>query len=213
MRAGIVTLLTAALAAPMLHAQALDDVCRPLERPRAGAWAAYRLRTAAGDSTDVRLALVGRVTTPDGEHVWQESVLRRAGTETVIQSLVPADPYDPATIRRAVIRAPGREPLELPPSALAMMRDAGGQGPAGMDACRDGRAVGWETVDVPAGTVRALHVRYLRDGRTADSWLAPGIPFALVRTVVAGDADTLELTLVAHGGDAQPTAPLPGEAR
>jgi hypothetical protein len=209
-RAGCL-LTVLASGAGRLDAQILDQVCRPLERPQVGAWARYHLATTEGDSTEVRLAVVGRAVTPAGEHVWQESVLRGAGAETVIQSLVPAAPYDPATIRRAIIHAPGRAPLELPESALRSL--AGRQTGTGLDACRDGEALGWETLTVPAGQVRALRVRYTRDGRTAETWLAPAIPFAVVRTVVAGSASVsgIELTLLGYGHDATPTVPLPDE--
>lgn len=201
--------------APMT-AQGLADVCRPLEQPAVGSWARYRLRSAADstDSTEVRLALVGRERIDGREFVWQESVVATTAGEAVIQSLVPAGPYDPTAIRRAIVRAPGQPATEVPPSALAAMR-GGGQGSVGLDACRQGEAVGWETVTVPAGPVRALHVRYARDERTADTWLAPGIPFAVTRTVVSGPASAhrVELVLLAHGRDAAPSMPLPGPAR
>jgi hypothetical protein len=60
-----------------------------------------------------------------------------------------------------------------------------------------------------------MHVRYERDGRTADVWLAPAVPFALVRSVVvgAGGTDSIELVLIAHGRDAVPTVPLPPGSR
>jgi hypothetical protein len=204
--------ITLALVLPVTPAaaQALADVCRPLEQPAVGSWARYRLRGAAGDSTEVRLALVGRERIDDREYVWQESVVATAGGEAVIQSMVPASPYDPTAIRRAIVRAPGQPAAEVPPTALAALAGGGGQGSVGLDACRQGEAIGWETVTVPAGPVRALHVRYARDERTADAWLAPGIPFAVARTVVAGPkpSDRVELVLLAHGRDATPTIPL-----
>jgi hypothetical protein len=197
-----------------LAAQALAEVCRPLEHPVVGNWARYRLRGGTADSSEVRMALVGREGIADREYVWQESVVTTAAGDAVIQSLVPASPYDPTAIQRAIVRPPGQSPAEVPSTALARM-PAGGQSSAGLDACRQGEVVGWETVTVPAGQVRALHVRYVRAERTADAWLAPGIPFALARTIVTGatPADRLELELLAHGRDATPTMPLPGPAR
>lgn len=210
-RALVLALLVGPAAGPLL-AQATDQVCRPLEQPRVGGWAEYRLRTPDGDSTVVRMAIVGRVTAEGRAHVWQESVMRAGGATTVIQSLVAADPYDPTAIARAIIHAPERPPMELPATALAMMRRSGGQGPTGIEACRSGEPVGWETITVPAGEIRALHIRYQRDGRSADSWLAPGIPFATVRTLVTAEAPAgvIELVLLAHGTDARPTKPLDG---
>jgi hypothetical protein len=209
-----VVVLALALPTTPAAAQGLADVCRPLERPAVGSWARYRLR-GGSDSTEVRLALVGRERIEGRDYVWQESVVGSPQGEAVIQTLVPASPYDPTAIRRAVVRAPGQPAVEVPPTALARMLPGGGQGAAGLDACRRGEAVGWETVTVPAGPVRALRVRYTREERTAETWLAPGIPFALTRTVVAGPApsDRVELVLLAHGRDATPTIPLAGPAR
>lgn len=193
------------------HAQALVDVCRPVEEPVAGGWARYRLR-GTGDSTEMQLALVGTASWGGAPHVWQESLIPTPAGEAVIQSLVPANPYDPTTVRRAIMRPPGQAPVEVPASALAAMKQRA-LGAASLDACRTGQAIGWETLDVPAGRLRAMHVRYSRDGRTADVWLAPAVPFALVRSVVAGPGgtDPIELVLIGHGRDAVPTVPLPPE--
>ena len=205
-----VILLVGVFGASPAMGQGLADVCRPLEQPVEGSWARYRLRGGLGDSAEVRMAVVGHERIGDQDYFWQESILSAAAGETVIQSLVPATPYDPTAIRRAVVRLPGQEPMELPPAALAMLKQASGQGTTALDACRHGEGLGWETIEVPAGRVRALRVRYTRDGRTAETWLAPGIPFAVTRTIVVGDsaAQRLELELVGHGRHAAPTIPL-----
>jgi len=204
----LLTVLATLLPAASVGGQTLADVCRPVEAPVPGGWARYRLR-GPGDSTEMRLALVGTASWGGAPHVWQESLIPTPAGETVVQSLVPANPYDPTTVRRAVMRPPGQGPMEVPATALAAMRQRA-QGAAGVDACRTGQAVGWETLEVPAGRVRALHVRYTRAGRTADVWLAPAVPFALVRSLVPGPDGTgpIELVLIGHGRDAVPTIPL-----
>jgi hypothetical protein len=209
MKATFLTTLAALATAAPTHAQALADVCRPVEEPVPGSWARYRL-WGGGDSTELRLSVVGTASWGGRPHVWQESLIPTPAGETVIQSLVPANPYDPTNIRRVILRPPGRDPMEVPASALAAMRQRT-QGAASLDACRTGQAIGWETLQVPAGRLRALHVRYTRDGRTADVWLAPAVPFALVRSVVpgTGEAEAIELVLIGHGRDAVPTVPLP----
>jgi hypothetical protein len=212
-RGCVLALLSALAPAASARAQALADVCRPVEQPAAGGWARYRLR-GAGDSTETRLALVGTASWGGAAHVWQEALIPTPTGEAVIQTLVPANPYDPTTVRRAILRAPGGDPVEVPASALAAMRQRA-QGTAVLDACRTGQAVRWETLDVPAGRLRAMHVRYERDGRTANVWLAPAVPFALIRSVVVGPGvtDSIELVLIGHGRDAVPTIPLPPGTR
>ncbi len=202
--------LVAATAMPA-SAQDLSEACGWLQTPTVGGWASYRL-SAGGrdDSTTVRIAIVGHEAVSGVEHFWQETVMRTGAMRTVVQTLVPGVPYDPTTIRRAIVQAPGRDPVELSPRALSTMPS--GQGTGGVDACRHGQPQGWETITVPAGTFRALHVRYARDGRTADSWLVPSIPFALARSVITGaggPADTIELVLLDRGLDATATLPLP----
>jgi hypothetical protein len=193
-------------------AQETSEACRWLQTPTVGGWASYRLTAGGhGDSTTVRIAIVGRERVDGVEHVWQETVMRTGALRTVVQSLVPSAPYDPTTIRRAIVQAPGRDPVELSSRALSTMPLVG-QGTGGMDACRRGQPQGWETITVPAGTFRALHVRYDRDGRAADSWLVPSVPFALARSVITGaggSADTVELVLLDRGFDATATLPLP----
>jgi hypothetical protein len=202
--------LTAALVTPVA-AQDLDAACRALRTPTVGLWAQYVVKSGAQpDSTVLRLAFVAEERMDGAAHVWQETVIAAAGTETVIQSLVPTDPYDPTAIRRAVLRLPGRAAMEVRPQALQAMRGSTHE-PQALDACNRGEALGSESVAVPAGTFRAIRVRYSRDGRTAESWLVPTVPLALARSVVT-DAATgarMELVLVAHGRDATPTVPLP----
>lgn len=213
-RLSIGLLLPALLAgSPMpTAAQDVAQACRWLQTPTVGGWARYRLTAGiAPDTLTVRIAVVGEFPVDGARHLWQETVMVRGSSRTVIQTLVPASPYDPTAIRRAIVQAPGQKAVELPPTALATL-PSGGQGSAGADACRRGRPVGWETIVVPAGTFRALHVRYERDERHADSWLVPSVPFALARSIVAAPSDssrTVELVLVDRGFDATATIPLP----
>lgn len=209
--AGFLLLLLTATAASAA-AQEVAQACRWLQTPTVGGWAQYRLTAGiASDTPTVRIAIVGRARLDGIQHFWQETVMQSGSSRTIIQTLVPASPYDPTTIRRAIIQTPGQRAMELPPQALARL-PSGGQGSAGADACRRGQPVGWETIVVPAGTFRALHVRYEREGRQADSWLVPSVPFALARSIVVTPGDStrsVELVLLERGFDATATLPLP----
>lgn len=210
--AGLLLVLLFAATAASARAQEVSQACRWLQTPTVGGWARYRLTAGiAPDTPTVRIAIVGRARMDGVEHFWQETVMRSGSSQTVIQTLVPASPYDPTTIRRAIVQAPGQRPMELPPQALATL-PSGGQGSAGADACRRGQPVGWETIVVPAGTFRALHVRYERNGRHADSWLVPSIPFALAHSIISAPGDStraVELVLLERGFDATAMLPLP----
>jgi hypothetical protein len=209
---GLVLVAVLAGSAAPATAQDVAQACRWLRTPTVGGWARYRLTAGtAPDTPTVRIAVVGQARLDGVEHLWQETVMLSGSSRTVIQTLVPATPYDPTAIRRAIVQPPGQSAVELPAEALATLPSSG-QGSAGADACRRGQPVGWETIVVPAGTFRALHVRYERGGRHADSWLVPSVPFALARSIVSvpGDSSrTVELVLVDRGFDATATIPLP----
>jgi hypothetical protein len=210
--AGFLLVVLLAATAASAPAQEVAQACRWLQTPTVGGWARYRLTAGIpADTPTVRIAIVGRARLDGVQHFWQETVLQSGSSRTVIQTLVPASPYDPTTIRRAIIQAPGQRAVEVPPEALATL-PSGARGSAGADACQRGQPVGWETIAVPAGTFRALHVRYERAGRHADSWLVPSIPFALARSIVSAPGDStrpVELVLLERGFDAGPTLPLP----
>ena len=63
--------------------------------------------------------------------------------------------------------------------------------------CQSARVVGWESVSVPAGEFRALHVQP-KDG--GDAWVTRDHQFGLVRAVMK-DGTTLQLT--GRGNDAK----------
>jgi hypothetical protein len=196
------TSLTLAVSSPA-GAQDLATVCGAVGRVTVGQWAGYRLTSGpAGDVSRMRVAVVGRETTPGGDLLWHETSMESGRGAVTIRMLVPADPYDPTDIHRAVVQVNDQAPMELPANQLAAMRE---QLPRDLTTdpirrCGEGVVVGWESVKVPVGTFRALHVRHERDGRTADVWMVPTVPFGMVRTVVAGDsAATAEIVLTGFG--------------
>ena len=102
--------------------QEVAQACRWLRTPTVGGWARYRLTAGiAPDTPTVRIAVVGRARLDGVEHLWQETVMSSGSSRTVIQTLVPASPYDPTAIRRAIVQAPGQDAVELPSKALATL--------------------------------------------------------------------------------------------
>lgn len=169
-----------------------------------GQWASYQLSIGATDRvTTLRSAITGSERLDGVSYVWQELTSASGGGDVVVRLLVPGDPYRPTDIRRAVVRLPGQDPMELPPPLVARVREQQGTAaaPDPTATCSDGRALDWEMVTVPAGTFRALRVRHAREGRVADTWLVPGIPFGQVRTVVEGPSagERTEVVLTGYG--------------
>ena len=62
--------------------------------------------------------------------------------------------------------------------------------------CNSARVVGWESVSVPAGTFRALHMTTVDGG---DVWASRDVPFGLVKT----HAKQGDLALTGRGADAK----------
>ena len=98
---------------------------------------------------------------------------------------------------RAVVMKLGSVPaMEMPMNAPGANR--GAPGSDALRDCSNAKVIGWESVTVPAGTFRALHVQNAQ-GR-GDSWIVPDLPFALVKMGTGHEAnDSTRMVLLAHG--------------
>jgi hypothetical protein len=196
------------VAVPAVRAQDLTGLCRKAMRPPAGAWSRFRLEGGRENGATVRMAVVGSESHGDTTYLWIEMAARgfRMGgprgeggggdTVTMINKmLVPGIGPGMASPRAVVIKFGGVPAMEMPMHAPA------GRGTPGQDAlkdCANAKVVGWESVTVPAGTFRALHVQN-SNGR-GDSWVVPDLPFALVKLSTGHDAqDSSRMVLLAHG--------------
>jgi len=192
------------LAVPAVRAQDLTDLCRKAMRPPAGAWSRFRLEGGRENGATVRMAIVGSESHGDTTYLWVETAARgfrmggpRGGagggdTVTMISKMLVAGIGPGMASPRTVVMKLGSVPaMEMPMHAPA------GRSTPGQDALRDcanAKVVGWESVTVPAGTFRALHVQN-SNGR-GDSWVVPELPFAVVK-VTTGDSS--RMVLLAHG--------------
>src|SRR5574341_383180 len=97
-----------------------------------------------------------------------------------------------------VMKSGDRPAQRMPDQMVAMMSGRMGQNMASEMAkqCERSEVVGTESVTVPAGTFRALHIR----SDKTESWMSRQIPFYMVR-VQLENGGTMELT--GHGRDAK----------
>jgi hypothetical protein len=65
------------------------------------------------------------------------------------------------------------------------------------EVCKDMTLVGKEKVTVPAGQFETVHFRSVK--YNSDSWLSPGAPFALIKSV----GENHQMELAAHGDGAK----------
>lgn len=199
----IFTLTIGLISAGPLAAQGLDDVCRALSHVTVGQWAEYRFAASdPGESMTMTNALVDTEDVDGVTHYWHET--RMAGEEgaMIMQILVPGYPFDIDDIRRSVMKVGDEPAMEVPDQMLGMTRQQGaGDDPANDAAqrCEELTEVGRESVTVPAGTFEAVHVRHESEGDRYDMWVAPEVPFGMVRMLLP---DQEEVVLLGHGTDA-----------
>ena len=189
--------------APPARAQDLAALCRQLAHPPVGAWSEFKVTGGRGDGTSMRMAVVGRETRGDSSLLWLEIAVRgmplgmgEARNDSLVivnKMLVPGYGPGMAEPRAHVMKFGSLPAMTMPEN----QRGPGGAAPALHD-CGDGKVVGWESVTVPAGTFRALHVQDA-DG-SGDAWVVPTLPFGMVKVA---DADSGFLVLTGHGTGAR----------
>jgi hypothetical protein len=205
----LAVLLAAAAAAPAARAQDLASICRGVIHPPVGAWSEFKVVGGRADGATMKMAVVGSETRADTALLWIEYVAHGfpAGSGAgpgdtlsfIHKMLVPG--YGPGMEQpRALIVKVGSAPaMQMP---VGQPGGPGGPGSTPLEDCASGTVVGWESVTVPAGTFRALHVRDAKD--SGDAWIAPALPFALVKAAMGGaEGDSGDMVLTAHGTGAK----------
>lgn len=193
---GALTLL--ACAAPGLAAQDLAQLCQTLGKLTVGQWASYTATGGPMDGATIRFAIVGSEQHGDSTFYWFE--LSHASSadpqrDGVVQALIPG--WGIAGSPRGFIFKMGAQPaMRMPEQMLSLGTRMANPGAEIARLCATGQTVGWESVTVPAGTLRALHVKDT-DG---EAWISSSVPFGLV---LGKKPDGGQLALSGRGGDAK----------
>ncbi len=173
----------AALAVPAaLAAQDLADLCKAVGNANVGQWAAFDATGGrsggggGGGGGKLRLAIVGSERVGDSTLYWFE--VNFTGPDPshsgIVQILTPGVGAGPGGTHAVIIKA-GAQPATKISGQMV---------------------VGWESVTVPAGTFRALHVTTEDAGEV---WASRDIPFGLVKVHDKRN----DLVLTGHGADAK----------
>jgi hypothetical protein len=198
---GVAALMVAVLGCgAALSAQDLSGLCGRVARFNVGQWSSYRMTGPHGTFAS-RFAIVGR----EGPALWYEVHSERTDqpdrkTTSTIQMLVTGLGTSQADVRTVVMKAGDRPAQRMPDMMRGMVNRMMSQNVADMvrKSCERAHAVGWESVRVPAGTFRALHVT---DPETqANSWVLLDVPFGMVKMVTK---DGIEMVLTGHGTNAK----------
>jgi len=132
----------------------------------------------------LRLALVGTERVGDSTLYWFEVSFAgkdpgRSGTVQILSSSLASRSATP----RALIVKYGQQPaMKVSGEMAGMMGEKGRENTQAFDfaaRCNSARVIGWESVSVPAGTFRALHMTTVDGG---DVWASRDVPFGLVKT-------------------------------
>jgi hypothetical protein len=185
------------LAAVPVSGQDIAALCRETRTFTNGQWASYR-GVDRNDTTTTRFAIVGT----EGTRLWWEmsitSSRRRQDGTMIMQALVSDLGTLQPRFHAMVIKSGDRPAQRMPDQMVQMMSSRMGTNMSTEAAkqCEQGQVIGTESITVPAGTFRALHVK---TGDT-ESWFAREVPFGMVR-VKASNGGLMELT--SFGRDAK----------
>lgn len=177
-----------------------EDVYEP------GEWTRWRMMDA-GESTPtiIERALLAR--TDEGDEWWRvKYVNTEDGEEIVLEGLFSPDRSELLRLRG---KFPGEEAKEMPV-------EEGSYGYAEptrlTEESVEGATVGTESVNVPAGTFDARHIRYGQMGTTLEWWLSEEVPGNMVRYLRSAESQaegevpqswTAELTDYGTGAESE----------
>lgn len=187
-------------------AQDLASLCEKARRPAVGAWSEFKWVGGRNDGATIRMSVVGTERRAGTDLLWMEMVMRdfpmgprqrtgerqrtaRIVSKVLVEGFGGGD-YSP---RASIMKLGDGPAMEMPMGQSRM----GTAGAPNLDACRSAKVVGWESVTVPAGTFRALHVQST-SGRD-DTWVVPNLPFALVKESASDDGQGHQMVLIGHG--------------
>ena len=192
-----------ALAALPLAAQRptdLAEMCKVLGGAKLGQWASFD-GTSGGSGGKIRLAVVGSERSGDSTLYWFEVSFagKDPGKSGVVQILTGSLASGLESPRALVFKAGPQPAMKISGEMAGMVGKQGRDNTTAFDwagRCSGAHVVGWESVTVPAGTFRALHVT-TEDG--GEVWASRDVPFGLVKT----HGKQGDLALTGRGTDAK----------
>jgi hypothetical protein len=200
----LASFLATAVAGPGRAQTAADlkDVCSAVGDANIGQWASFDAANPQGaGGGKIRLAVIGSERSRDTTLYWFE--VHFTGTDPMhsgtVQILNPSLADGMAAPRGLIIKAMGQPAMKVSGAMMGLMGQKAGEGAMAFDwaaRCHGAHVVGWESVTVPAGTFRALHLT-MDDG--AEVWASRDIPFGLIKT----HGKQGDMALTGHGTGAK----------
>ncbi len=187
--------------APAL-AQDMSEICDAIGGVKRGNWASFAMEGAqAAQVSAIRGALVDRGVASEP---WFELKASTPQGDQIMQLRVPGFPFGGADVQSGIVKVGAMPAMQMPDQMLGMMRQQMASNPM-LDVaaqCRASQLVGEETVDVPAGKMRAWHIKAAGGN---DAWVSGQVPFGIVKFSGGNGAGTMVLT--GFGADATSSIP------
>lgn len=167
--------------------------------PAVGSWAEYKALYNGKDPYTVRYAVIGSENRNGADLKWLE--LRMVGEKKdqnfIYQMLVPGTAAELGNVQELILKSGDKPPMKMNGMMMSMIRGQMQKQSFLSDVCKGVTLVGKEAVTVPAGKFQALH--FHSDKYGSDSWVAPEVPFSLVKSV----GKTYQMELTVHGKGAK----------
>jgi hypothetical protein len=193
------------LAAPVLllaTAGSLGAQANCLEQvklPAVGRWAEYKAVYNQKEPYTMRYAVIGTENRGGKDLQWVE--MRMSGEKKdrnlIYQMLVPGSLTEMDQVQEIVFKSGDQPAMKMDGMMMSMIRGQLEKQSIYDNVCKGVSLVGKESITVPAGRFEALHFRSAE--YAADSWLAPKVPFSLVKSV----GKQYQMELVAQGDGAK----------
>jgi hypothetical protein len=182
-------------AAGGLSAQA--NCLEHIQLPEVGRWAEYKAVYNQKEPYTIRYAVIGTETREGKTLQWVEMQMtgEKKDRNIIYQMLVPGSLTEMDQVQEIVFK-PGDQPaMKMDGMMMNMIRGQLEKQSFYDKLCKGVSLVGKERISVPAGRFETLHFHSAEYG--ADSWLAPDIPFSVVKSV--GKQYRMELTAEGDG--------------
>jgi hypothetical protein len=182
-----------------LGAQELAQLCRSAAHVTIGQWASYTRTGGQDDGAQLRFAIVSSERRGDSTLYWFEAKSSGAPTHSgVLQILVPGFGAELVGVRAMVLQQGDQPAMRFPDQMVSMLGQQVGQTNPVLGIvvhCSTARVIGWESVQLPSGPVRALHVA---DPEGMEAWRVADVPFGFVK-VRMKDGSLMTLTSQGSG--------------
>lgn len=177
-----------------LGAQELAQLCRSAVHVTVGQWASYTRSGGQDDGSQLRFAIVNSERRSDSTFYWFEVKSWGVPAHTgVLQILIPGFGAEMVGVRAMVLQQGDQPAMRFPDQMVSMLGQQVGQTNPVLGIvlhCATARVIGWESVQLASGPVRALHVA---DPEGMEAWRVAEVPFGFVK-VRMRDGSMLTLT-------------------